>query len=706
MNSLQKALARLLFGETTTKSLLDLHPELRDREPIMRVWSDAETQQGSGYQAAISDYAGNVWVHKAVKIIADNLSTLRVRVVRGDEDEEMTHPVADLLNYVNPIMSTSDLWHQWVLNMLLGGECGFELVRNGARGYAEVWPHSPTQFNVRVNKRARYGNVTGYRIDDGQGEPFDLPPDEFIHFKFYNPANPWRGLAPITAVRMGILIDEYAQAWARMLFSNGARPDYAVITPQGITPREREEILAKLEARHGGLNNAYRPIVLEQGVTDIKPFSWPPKDTDWIKQREMSREEIGALFGVPDEMMGWGRDTYENFGMALKVFWQLTLMPLINKRDGQLSEFFARVGALKAGERVDTDLSDVQALQADRAALIDQAVKLFSMGVPLQEINTLVGLGLGEIAGTDVGYLGSSLVPVTRVGSGPAPERPAPPASPAPAPEEEPAQKSMTRAEARIPYGGQMHKALWALFRERTEDLEAEMKRKLKREFQEQQNRIAQAVRATQPEQLALEGVFNKADEIKRWRMAFRPVFETTIKNGGEHGVDQTGMAGIAFDVKNPRVQEAIDVLLWDFTDEVTDTTQSALKDLLKDAIDEGLSIPKISDKIAELYDGFKGARAETIARTETIKAYNNGSNEGYRQAGVTRRGWLSALDERTRTPPKSEFDHVAAHGEEVDMDAPFVKTGEALDYPGDPNGSPGNVINCRCTLYPIVEVG
>jgi len=27
----------------------------------------------------------------------------------------------------------------------------------------------------------------------------------------------------------------------------------------------------------------------------------------------------------------------------------------------------------------------------------------------------------------------------------------------------------------------------------------------------------------------------------------------------------------------------------------------------------------------------------------------------------------------------------------------------EELDYPGDPAGSPGNTINCRCTILPVL---
>ena len=72
-----------------------------------------------------------------------------------------------------------------------------------------------------------------------------------------------------------------------------------------------------------GAQNAHKPIVLEQGVTDIKTFSFAPKDMEWLEQRKLSRDEVGAVFGVPDEIMGYGKDTFENFDAADRVLWTL-----------------------------------------------------------------------------------------------------------------------------------------------------------------------------------------------------------------------------------------------------------------------------------------------------------------------------------------------------------------------------------------------
>ena len=54
---------------------------------------------------------------------------------------------------------------------------------------------------------------------------------------------------------------------------------------------------------------------------------------------------------------------------------------------------------------------------------------------------------------------------------------------------------------------------------------------------------------------------------------------------------------------------------------------------------------------------------------------------------------FIATRDERVRD------DHADADGQVVAMGAHFEVGGESLLYPGDPDGSPENVINCRCTV-------
>ena len=85
-------------------------------------------------------------------------------------------------------------------------------------------------------------------------------------------------------------------------------------------------------------------------------------------------------------------------------------------------------------------------------------------------------------------------------------------------------------------------------------------------------------------------------------------------------------------------------------------------------------------------------------ARTAVTGAQNAGRAEAYHRAtemGIRQKiTWLATLDNRTRHA------HAAADMQEVDEGKPFDVGGEKLRFPGDPNGSPWNIYNCRCTTF------
>lgn len=90
---------------------------------------------------------------------------------------------------------------------------------------------------------------------------------------------------------------------------------------------------------------------------------------------------------------------------------------------------------------------------------------------------------------------------------------------------------------------------------------------------------------------------------------------------------------------------------------------------------------------------------AVTNARTAVTSAENRGRLDMMREAwnmGLhVKKGWLSAHDGRTR---KS---HLAVDGEFVEIEEEFSN---GLLYPGDPDGDPEEVYNCRCTMIYEVE--
>ena len=133
---------------------------------------------------------------------------------------------------------------------------------------------------------------------------------------------------------------------------------------------------------------------------------------------------------------------------------------------------------------------------------------------------------------------------------------------------------------------------------------------------------------------------------------------------------------------------------------QINRTTENQIRALIDRGLDEGLSVPNIAKQIRSIAPTMSALRAHVIARTETHTAANFGAQEAAELTGLDmQREWVSAADERTRSDPPDAFDHVEADGQRVGMREPFIVSGEELMFPGDPNGSAGNVIMCRCAV-------
>lgn len=126
---------------------------------------------------------------------------------------------------------------------------------------------------------------------------------------------------------------------------------------------------------------------------------------------------------------------------------------------------------------------------------------------------------------------------------------------------------------------------------------------------------------------------------------------------------------------------------------EISKTTRKQINRVLTAGVKKAATNAAIAKDIREILGGKSAARrAERIARTETHTASQVGSEAAARSSGLDMVGeWAAVEDARTRPA------HAEADGQIIELGGTFTVGGEQLRYPGDPNGSAGNIINCRC---------
>lgn len=137
------------------------------------------------------------------------------------------------------------------------------------------------------------------------------------------------------------------------------------------------------------------------------------------------------------------------------------------------------------------------------------------------------------------------------------------------------------------------------------------------------------------------------------------------------------------------------DVLAIDNAKDITELRRAVDRQFIT-AIMRGDNTNELINRIEKVVS-LKLSDIVRIARTETtrienlgrLNAYEVGEKMGYTMAKV----WVAVGDNRTRLA------HKEADGQTVPINEPFIVHNEKLMYPGDPNGSAENVINCRCSM-------
>lgn len=113
----------------------------------------------------------------------------------------------------------------------------------------------------------------------------------------------------------------------------------------------------------------------------------------------------------------------------------------------------------------------------------------------------------------------------------------------------------------------------------------------------------------------------------------------------------------------------------------------------------QGKSIKGISDDLQRYIPTMSRNSAIRTARTAVTGAQNAGRQDSYNAAekmGIRlKKEWLATLDTRTR------HSHAMLDGEQVAQDKKFSN---GCRFPGDPQGPPWEIYNCRCTMVAAVD--
>ncbi len=673
-------------------------------QPQIPNW-DAQRALSFGFYA-------NTFVYRCIQCIAQDLSGLAIRV-GADRDKpadfDVNAPLARLLGPPpgGPNVNTSarQLVAWTVAQYLATGRWGWELELGTRDEVAALWPLPasylkaiPTQGGARYWSKFTFGKP---------GEERTLMPDRvFYHWRPRQ--DDWR--QPESALDAGrydisvaVMQDRYDVAFLR----NDARPAAVVIYEGFATEDEDRSFRRDFNHDFGGPDNAGKVMFTEAdrdesgsvaGALDIKVLGLNAKEARMVERYAAKLQAITALFGVPMSRLGdaSGR-TFSNASEEWKGYYLTTIRDLAHEFEDAVN-----IGlAPRFGSNVMWfDFSKVELLKAPKKFTIAEGIDLVKIGaITRDELRIeadLPEMGLTELTVFEPPVETPALEQPERAvdepehrSSGDVPA-PAPPlrAQPLPAGPTSEQRAAMRRSKAVIASTVQV------------EGLERTWKRAFARLFARQKTETLRRLEGKRGRQALREIRAPEPDAIfkrSHWRSQTEEdsidLIEAVFAAGGGRIAAEFG---VGFDVAAPYVQQFIKARANQLAGLVTDTTYDQITTALADGTAAGETIPEIADRVRAVFDQATTVRSETIARTEVISAYNGSAATVAAQLPgdvVGGQEWITVEDSRTRP------EHAAADGEIVNIGEAFTGTGESLAYPGDPSGSPGNIINCRCTI-------
>ncbi len=623
------------------------------------------------------------WVFACFDVLASSTANAVPNLYSGDKPVE-SHPLLTALLEPEGEFTYNELMYLSSMYLDSVGETMWYVVRSGN----EITGFIPLRGDWFTIKPGPDGAPI-YFYDDQSGKKMVFERREIIHIRRPNPANPTRGLSLISAGAYAV--DELTKMHKtrNALLDNDSTPPFGLTFQDAMTPDQFEKLKHDFERRHKGPGKAGRTAFLP-GNAKVVEFPVKFEELLYLNAMNATREEVCGICRVPLAKLGLVQDVNRANSEAMDAtFMSETIQPRVGFFEDALNSRLMTLPGMDRNLRWVFELD----IPADRTYELDKATRLVQAGVlTINEVRAKYGYD--AVQGGDVSLVPFSLTPLSYAVE-PAPETPVTPPETPQAADKRPGVNKQLQGEAR-------RKAAWKSFDARIRPWEKVMRRMADDYFDEMSAKVRANLRKSFKEMKApppdvealvpdeiLEGIALAA------RMS--PEIELMLREFAEETAAAYG-AEYVFNPNMPRMAAWLGEKLKERMIGIAGETANEIRSALTEGVRAGEGIDKIAQRVADAMGQAKSYRSVRIAQTEVIGASNRGTMEGLRVAGFERKEWLSSRDGRVRDT------HAEADSQIRGLDEPFDVGGYMLDHPGDMlAGAPGETINCRCTVVPVI---
>ncbi|MCP9270064.1 phage portal protein [Xenorhabdus sp. XENO-1] len=274
-------------------------------------------------------------VFSCVRVLAESVGmlpcSLYEQLERGNQ-----RAVKERLNTLlsvkpNNYMTPQEFWELLIACLCLRGN--FYAYKVRALGeVVELLPLEPGSVVPRLNSDWQ----PDYQVTFPNGETATLTQNEIWHVRIFT-LDGLTGLSPIAYARQAIGLGLATEEHGSRLFGNGAVTSGVLQTDQVLKDEAYQRLKTDFEARHQGLVNAHKPMILEMGL-QWKQISLSAEDAQFLETRKFQLEEICRIFRVPLHMVqNTDRATFNNIENLGIGFINYSLVPYLTRIEQRIN---------------------------------------------------------------------------------------------------------------------------------------------------------------------------------------------------------------------------------------------------------------------------------------------------------------------------------------------------------------------------------
>lgn len=598
--------------------------------------------------------------------------------------------IVDVWHAGNPRQAGREVVRDYHANFMVHGNAYMVAETFGFKVPGELWV-MPSHL-VRVIPGPRR-TAAAYVFNRG-GTEEAIPAKNVIAWHDFQPEDDPIGSSPLESVQIQYETRyDLMRLFQKVVRSGGVGAGYFRVPqptnglPVVLTQEEKEALSKQLLKMKQALD---RPIILDMLQFDRAGMTMAELQT--IENTNLTDADICRALGVPPWLIGIKEgaklgDSGQSAQADERIYW-MNLRTELEMRDAILTERLVPMFR-EDGVRFRTDLTAVPALAQPLLNSAQQIVALTGRPVlTVNEARRITGQVPLEDEGADELHM------------------PAPPApfggDPAGGDEDQPDTKPAAEPEKKsrlidTPERAERWRGQDALMRRYERKFEAayvqllhDRKAELLRRLESEGLRALPAKRV-----IDLDTIFAPDDDDER---KIQMIYEALILERGADAAKQELALELELNIQTQTVQQFIKARKSVGLSGALETFMQSVRIDMAEGVGLNESLSEIAARVAKKFDEAEQGRVLTIARTETVSAYNFASVEAFRQSGdVDQLEWLSARDSAVRES------HAEADGQVVGVTKSFTVGGASLEYPGDPSGPPEETINCRCVVLPVI---